>query len=49
LEWYSNRLIQHGADVLDAVLPAVREFNSDTDEKDWLNVGSRCLSALTLS
>ena len=27
-EWYSGRLIQHGADILDAVLPVARASNS---------------------
>eukprot|EP00884_Botryococcus_braunii_P020130 jgi/Botrbrau1/6800/Bobra.0153s0003.1 len=39
MEWYSGKLIQHGADVLDAVLPSVREFNSAIiDGKDWPDV-----------
>ncbi|EIE26308.1 glycoside hydrolase, partial [Coccomyxa subellipsoidea C-169] len=28
MEWYSGRLIQHGADILDAVLPVARASNS---------------------
>lgn len=29
-EWYSGLLIQHGADVLDSILPVVREANSNS-------------------
>jgi hypothetical protein len=39
MDWYSKRLIKHGADVLEAIMPMVKEFNSPiTDGKDWPDV-----------
>lgn len=39
MEWYSKRLIKHGSDVLGAIMPVVKEFNSSIiDGKDWPDV-----------
>jgi hypothetical protein len=44
MDWYSKRLIKHGADVLAAIMPVVKEFNSPIiDGKDWPDVRPRFL------
>lgn len=43
LEWYSGKLIQHCADVLDAVVPIVKELNAEIIEgKDYPDVRILC-------